>query len=982
MTDPYFTAPIARHIWDVKYRHREGGAVHETSVSDSWRRIARAVAAVEGHAREGWETRFYAALEGFKFLPGGRIQAGAGTAHKVTLFNCFVMGTIDDSMDGIFDALKEGALTMQQGGGVGYDFSTLRPRGTRAYSVGSVASGPVSFMRIWDSMCATILSTGARRGAMMGTLRCDHPDIEEFIAVKQDKTQLRHFNVSILVSDAFMAAVRDDRDWPLLFPADEHGAVAETAMSPWPGRSGAVACEVHRRVRARALWEKIMRATYDYAEPGVLFIDRINQLNNLYYRERISATNPCVTADTWVHTSDGPRQVGELVGHPFTAVVNGRAYRSGDQGFFSTGKRHVLKLRTREGYSLRLTEDHLVQRVDRLSRWSLTASWVKAGHLRSGDYLVLNDNRGRTAWDGPLGQDEGYLIGLLVGDGTFSEDVAELRAWPGASAVGDDDMPRPGISAVMKRVEEIVFRMPHRSDFSGWRQGHGGYRFLKLAHLTRLAQTLGINPDNKRITENVERCSSDFYKGFLRGLFDADGSVQGNQRKGVSIRLAQSDSELLEAVQRMLLRMGINSVIYRERRPQGDRLLPDGHGGAKHYFCRANHELVIAGEGMARFAALIGFADSEKQIRLVSLLNSYKRKLNRERFVAQVQSVEAQGVSPVYDVQIPGINAFDANGLYVHNCGEVPLPPYGACNLGSINLTRFVRDPFTARARLDLRGIGETARAAVRFLDNVIDASQFPLPAQAEQARGSRRIGLGLTGLADALMMLDIRYGGEESMELARTVMRTLCHGAYRTSIAIAGEKGPFPFFDKAKYLDGAFVRGLPADIRDGIARYGIRNSHLTAIAPTGTISLLANNISSGLEPVFDSEFSRRVLEFDGSYSEYRVVDYAVALWRSGSGVGTALPPAFIDAHHLEPVVHLDMQAAIQPYVDQAISKTINVPAAYDFAAFRDLYQAAFDKGLKGCTTFRPNPVTGEILRGITQEEMASHCCNMEREAD
>ncbi|MEJ2566658.1 MAG: ribonucleoside-diphosphate reductase, adenosylcobalamin-dependent, partial [Gammaproteobacteria bacterium] len=316
-------------------------------------------------------------------------------------------------------------------------------------------------------------------------------------------------------------------------------------------------------------------------------------------------------------------------------------------------------------------------------------------------------------------------------------------------------------------------------------------------------------------------------------------------------------------------------------------------------------------------------------------------------------------------------------------CGEVPLPPYGACNLGSVNLTQFVKNPFSRHAHLDLRGIEETARAAVRFLDNVIDVTRFPLRAQEEQARGSRRIGLGFTGLADALMMMGVRYGSEDSMELARTVMRAVCHSAYRASVAIAEEKGAFPFFDKDKYLDGVFVRSLPADIRDAIARCGIRNSHLTAIAPTGTISLLANNVSSGLEPVFDSEFSRNVLEFDGSYAEYRVVDYAVALWRGGNGAKTAsLPPAFIDARHLAPVVHLDMQAAIQPYVDQAISKTINVPADYDFAAFRELYRFAFDKGLKGCTTFRPNPVTGEVLRGVAPAEMASHCCDMEREAD
>ncbi|MDV6344617.1 adenosylcobalamin-dependent ribonucleoside-diphosphate reductase [Nitrosomonas sp. Is37] len=605
MNDLYFTTPIAQHVWEAKYRYRKDNVVYDATISDSWRRIASTLAAEESN-REHWQARFYDILQNFKFLPGGRIQAGVGTVHKVTLFNCFVMGTIPDAMDGIFDALKEGALTMQQGGGVGYDFSTLRPRGTQAYSVGSVASGPISFMHIWDSMCATILSTGARRGAMMGTLRCDHPDIEEFIAAKQDRTQLRRFNVSVLVSDDFMTAISKDEDWLLVFPVSEHVMGGEVLMRDWPGYEQPVPCKVYKRIRARELWEKIMRATFDYAEPGVLFIDRINQHNNLYYCERIHSTNPC---------------------------------------------------------------------------------------------------------------------------------------------------------------------------------------------------------------------------------------------------------------------------------------------------------------------------------------------------------------------------------------GEVPLPPYGACNLGSINLTQFVHKPFSEQAHLDMEGISATARTAVRLLDNVIDVSNFPLPSQAVQAYSSRRIGLGITGLADVLMMLNIPYGSKESLQIAQSVMKTICHAAYQASVDIAREKESFPSFDQEKYLAGTFVRSLPEAIRQGIAQYGIRNSHLTAIAPTGTISLLANNVSSGLEPVFDSEYTRRVLGLDGGYSEYQVVDYAVASWRKGEE-SKSLPPAFINAYQLPPTDHLQMQAAIQPYVDQAISKTINVPTDYDFVAFRNLYQQAYSLGLKGCTTFRPNPVTGTVLSKIEQEQTAPHCCNLEREAD
>jgi ribonucleoside-diphosphate reductase alpha chain len=589
-------ADISRHIWETKYRFRGDGPRHDRTIEDTWRRIAHALAATEREPR--WEERFYRALAGFRFLPGGRIQAGAGTGRRVTLFNCFVMGTIEDSIDGIFDGLKEGALTMQQGGGVGYDFSTLRPQGDPARAVGGVASGPVSFMRIWDAMCGTLLSTGARRGAMMATLRCDHPDIETFIRAKQTPGALRNFNLSVLVTDELMRAVREDAEWPLLFPVvGREDTDGETALRRWSGSLTAVPCRVHRRVSARQLWDDLMHATYDYAEPGVLFIDRINRCNNLWYREHISATNPC---------------------------------------------------------------------------------------------------------------------------------------------------------------------------------------------------------------------------------------------------------------------------------------------------------------------------------------------------------------------------------------GEIPLPPYGACDLGSINLVAFVRRPFTNEAALDFQAITETVRTAVRMMDNVIDVSRYPLPAQAEMARGARRIGLGVTGLADALIMLGLDYRDSPGRELAARAMRTICHTAYRCSIELAREKGAFPFFEREPYLTGDYLQSLPADIRDGIASHGIRNSHLTAIAPTGTISLLANNVSSGIEPVFAFSYQRRVLELDGTLREHALTDYALERWHELRG-GEPPPRTFVSAQELAPAAHLDMQAALQPFVDHSISKTINVPADFPFGSFKDIYRHAFEQGLKGCTTYRPNAVTGAVLEASPMD--AKFCC-------
>ena len=308
--------PIARHVWETRYR----AGTAERSVAGTWRRVAQVLAAAEPAGRADWQRRFLDIMRDFQFLPGGRIQAGAGTGHDVTLFNCFVMGTIEDSIPGIFRALQEGAVTMQHGGGVGYDFSTIRPSGARAQTTGSIASGPVSFMNVWDAMCATIQSTGARRGAMMATLRCDHPDIGSFIEAKRGTGQLRHFNLSVQVTDAFMRAIEQDEAWPLVFPASRLAGDGETVLREWPGETSAVPCRIVRRVSARELWETLLRASYDSGEPGVLFIDRINRLNNLWYCERITATNPCgeVPLPPYGACDLGAINLTRLIRDPFT----------------------------------------------------------------------------------------------------------------------------------------------------------------------------------------------------------------------------------------------------------------------------------------------------------------------------------------------------------------------------------------------------------------------------------------------------------------------------------------------------------------------------------------------------------------------------------------------------------------------------------------------------------------------------------------
>ncbi len=568
-----FAAPIAEQIWDMKYRLKEAdGTPIDQSVEDTWRRIARATAAVEADPGK-WEDRFYSALEDFRFLPAGRITAGAGTDRSVTLFNCFVMGTIPDTMAGIFDGLKEAALTMQQGGGIGYDFSTIRPKGAGVKGVAADASGPLSFMDVWDAMCRTIMSAGSRRGAMMATMRCDHPDIEDFITAKSDAARLRNFNVSVLVTDAFMEAVKADGPWELTFGD-----------------------KVYHTVEARDLWNRIMRSTYDYAEPGVIFIDRINQMNNLSYCETIAATNPC---------------------------------------------------------------------------------------------------------------------------------------------------------------------------------------------------------------------------------------------------------------------------------------------------------------------------------------------------------------------------------------GEQPLPPYGACLLGSINLARLVTGPFTDDAGIDETELEDLVATAVRMMDNVVDASRFPLPQQEAEAQAKRRIGLGVTGLADALLMTGLRYGSDEAARQTEHWLHRIARAAYLASARIAAEKGSFPLYDADRFLASGSLTHMDDDVKDAIRAHGIRNALLTSIAPTGTISLYAGNVSSGIEPVFAYAYTRKVLQKDGTKTEEEVVDYAVQMWRETFG-DADLPEYFVNAQTLQPMDHVKMQAAAQKWVDSSISKTINCPEDIGFEAFKDVYMEAYETGCKGCTTYRPNEVTGSVLTVAEEKPKAA----------
>ena len=953
---------ISREVLLEKYAKGD-----EHSVRDVQMRVATALAASEASAqRAKWEQRFFEAQQR-GFIPAGRINSAAGTALSATLINCFVQPVGDsiteviDSTPGIYTALAEAAETMRRGGGVGYDFSAIRPEGAWVAGTNSRASGPVSYMRVFDRSCETVESAGSRRGAQMGVLRCDHPDIETFIHAKDDGS-LSNFNISVGVSDAFMCAV--ERDVPIELV---HRAQPAKELLDVGGYQRTDGLWVYRKLPARELWAQIMHSTYDHAEPGILFIDRINRDNNLNYCETIAATNPCVTADTWVMTSQGARQVGELAGTHFEAVVNGITYPTESEGFFSTGTKPVLRLKTKQGRALRLTANHRVHRVAKQTRFVQELEWVRADELKSGDSIVLNNHRALTGWAGDGTESEGYLIGLLLGDGTLKEDKAVLSVWRSARQMNgtDDGYTMSGIDGIMAAAEAAARTLPHRRDFVGWQTVAGRHEWRLVTSAIRdLAIALGMAPGSKWLTPAIEHASSNFYAGFLRGLFDAVGSVQGSQEKGVSVRLSQSNLGTLEAVQRMLLRLGIDSTIYRERRPAGLRLLPDGRGGQKHYPTLAAHELIIAGDNIAEFSARIGFADTTKQSRLAASLKNFRRLLNRCRFIDCVETIEADGHETVFDVSVAGIHAFDANGLMVHNCGEQPLPPYGCCCLGSIDLTRFVDAPFSPATSFDFTAFGEVIDTATRMLDNVLDVTEWPLAAQQAEANAKRRIGLGFTGLGDALAMLCLRYDAQPARDMATKIAAFMRDRAYAASAVLAEERGAFPLFNADLYLSGGnFASRLPAELRESIRQHGIRNSHLLSIAPTGTISLaFADNASNGIEPPFSYTYQRKKRTADGMHKEYSVEDHAWRLYRHLYGDVVELPDYFVTALNISAAAHLQMVAAVAPYIDTSISKTVNVPEDYPYAEFENLYFDAWKSQLKGLATYRPNSVLGAVL--------------------
>jgi len=911
------TVPLSKEVWQQKYAN--GTETHAEAMA----RIAKALGDSEEHT-----AKFQEILSEMRFLPAGRIQAGAGSPKRVTYLNCFLSGEIFDSMDSIMDAAKEAAETMRMGGGIGFNFGRIRPRGDLIKSLDSRASGPISFMGIFNAVCQTIASAGHRRGAMMGTLPCSHPDIFEFVRAKRNEESLRGFNISVLCTDEFMEAVKADGDYNLTFEG-----------------------KVYRTIRARELWDEIMMSTWDWAEPGILFIDRINRENNVSYAHEIMGVNPCVTGDTRLATSRGLVTVKELFDsqEQLSVVADKRILNSGlgvefrdaVPVFQTSEMAKVYKVTTKAGYSIRATDWHgffVAGREKEITRLK---------DLQVGQKLLIQSGEGGFGLQGY--PELGRVLGFITGDGHISGEIPK-------ATIGFWGLDTEYADSLAQDVEVILKRETNsHKKVSPYATIARKYRGIGSTVLARVLARYGFTKETKlKVPDVIWKGNRETVVAYLQGLFETDGTIN-RCVDTCSVRLSSSHRSLLEEVQILLSNFGVYSTISSRRKP-GYRNMPknDGTGEMKAYFCKENFELIIDGSSREIFMEEIGFYGLRKQEKYLDWKVG-KALYKKQPFTSEISSIEEDGYEPVYDTTQPDMNTVIFNGLVTSQCGEVPLQPYGACLLGSFNMVKYLNEE---AKEFDWHTLIQDISTVVRAMDNVNDVSPFPLPAQKEEARKYRRIGLGVTGMANALEFLGHSYASDSYLTEQDKILETLCNAAYQASAYLAKEKGVFPRFDKEKFLNSPFVQRLAEPTKALIREYGVRNSHLTSLAPTGTISLTADNVSSGIEPVFSHSYTRTIQTFDGPVVE-AVKDYAYAKWGIKGRTSGECPVED----------HVAVLARAQRFVDQAVSKTCNVGNRVTFDEFKDVYMLAYEKGCKGITTFRAAGKRYGILNETTKKD-------------
>ncbi len=885
----------------------------------------------DGHILETAQ-RFYDVMSRFLFVPNSPTLMNGGLDNGLQYSACYVL-PVPDSIEGIMQAVMYAAIIHQSGGGTGMSFTRLRPHNSRVKTSGGVASGPVSFMKIFDTATGEIKQGGRRRGANMGVLRVDHPDIEMFIECKLNGG-ITNFNISVGITQAFMEALAADDDYDLI------------AEPGWPGPDGVryKGGEVIGQKNARTVFGKITSAAWKTGDPGLIFLDRINEgpQNPVPDLGLIETTNPCITGDTLIYTETGLVEARSLYydGTPTRLTLDGRrseqTYRDASPVTL-TGTKMVYKLRTKEGYSLRLTADHRVM---------TERGWVEAQNLTPEDKIHILNTKGGFGANGS--HDLGITLGWLVGDGTFSDDRALLYFY------GEDRK----LTSMFAEAVNDNRAYPVSILDAGERD------VIVSVRLARIAYEAGVDRAEKhRVPRHVFLGTEAMQRGFLQALFTADGMVAP---KGASIRLAQSNEKLLEEVQMLLLNFGIASRIYRNRREAGYRPLPDGKGGLKDFWSKAQHEIEISKSNMVTYQKEIGFLRFDKQTKLDEALAAYDKGPYKEKFLVRFESLTEEGREDVYDLTEPHSHSFVAGGLIIHNCGEVALLPNEACNLGSINLARHIAVE-DGRPIVDWVLFRETVETAVHFLDNVITVNPYPLKEIDEVVKANRRIGIGVMGWSDVLFTLGIPYDSTKALRLADEVMGFIKRVGHDASAALAEQRGPFPNWDRSIY---------------GKTRK-LRNSTVTTIAPTGSISIIAGPIGSGIEPAFgivyqhtvpNPDGTKRILTFVNPVFEKTARDggwwneaLKAKILETGSLHGLDEVPedirkVFVTAHEIEPYWHVKMQAAFQAHTDNGVSKTINLPNTASVKGIEDAYLLAYDEGCIGITAFRDGCKDFQVL--------------------
>ena len=1007
-----FTNELSREVYETKYKYG-----NET-IDTSRLRVASAVANIEEDKKK-WTERFQWLLEDFKFIPGGRILSNAGIPVRgTTLLNCYVsgfQGEDQDSMDSILDELRRQAMILKSEGGYGFCVDALRPKYSFISGIGSESPGAVKMLDMWDTQSDVITSgsgkksknvkakSGIRKGAQMVTMSCWHPDIEEFITAKQTEGRLTKFNMSVLVTDAFMSAVKNHEQWNLEFPDFDEEQMKPVYRKNWDGnivkwKEDGYPVKVFKTFAdANELWDLIVGSTYKRNEPGILFIDRINYWNNLYWLENISSTNPCVAEGTLVNTPYGYKKVENIkVGDLACTVLGSEPVDNIEihdavdlyRVTFSDGGEEIVT--GAHQYHAKRTGDNTKYyeptRLDELNIGDIIR--IETTALQSHD--TFNTHQ----------YNMGVRAGIILGDGCYTDNTAQIKI-----AVNTSE------TEYNKMIKDVFGNDSFIKDSPG--EGLSGYFIFKKDAVDPLL--FGVKPGlahEKSIDYDFAN-NIEYITGVLDGLLATDGTVNLKSNHP-SIRFNTTSKQLAQDIRRLLLYLGCYSTISKSFDESGTI------NGREIHRRHIKYTVNVSGASFKKYYShtKLGELHAEKYNKIKTAV--IQCSLNGNYGNTAIRDIEYVGKGKVYDLYCKESDTWITSGYVQRGCGEQPLPIGGACLLGNLNLTQFVLPDGNG---WDYAKIKEVIPVAVRFMDNVNDITYVPLDIQKKNIADKRRIGLGIMGYASALTMMKVRYGSDEALKITGELMDFIMNAAYSCSALLAAEKGTFPLYDRDKYLKGKFVANLNNKTKELIRANGMRNSHMLSIAPTGNTSSLANVVSGGLEPIFRPQYVRtmivanwpdnvdRILSVDwenktielegtktafyapgGSWAwikegdehllrgifiepnevvgvykydknrgltrENIVTDYGVA-WLQAQDEYDPGADYAVDTNTLNIDDHLRTMTTIAKFVDSSMSKTINIAKDYDYEDFKKVYEKAYDSGvIKGCTTYRDGTMT------------------------